>query len=65
MLKLVDELESNEIFQKMITGMYIPPVFVGENSDTQDELEKLLEEYDEQNSNSGYTQKKDKIKKNQ
>jgi hypothetical protein len=46
-LKIVDELGSNENFQKMITGIFTPPVFIGENSETQDELGKLLEEYDE------------------
>jgi len=46
-LKIVDELGSNENFQKMITGIFTPPIFIGENTDTQDELEKLLEEYDE------------------
>ena len=46
-LKIVDELGSNENFQKMITGIFTPPVFIGENTETQDELEKLLEEYDE------------------
>ncbi len=43
-VKLVDELGSNENFQKMITGIFTPPVFISEKSDTQDELEKLLEE---------------------
>ena len=46
-LKIVDELGSNENFQKMITGIFTPPVFIGENTETQDELEKLLKEYDE------------------
>lgn len=46
-LKMVDELGSNENFQNMITGMFTPPVFIGENSASQDELAKLLEEYDE------------------
>lgn len=45
--KLVDELASNENFQKMITGIKTPPVFIGENSDSQDELGRLLEEYNE------------------
>jgi hypothetical protein len=44
--KLVDELGSNENFQKMITGIYTPPVFIGENSDTQDELIALFEAAD-------------------
>ena len=46
-IKLVHELGSNEEFQKMITGIYAPPLFIGENSDTQDELLKELQEYDE------------------
>ena len=48
-LELVNQLESNENFQKMITGIFTPPVFIRENSDMQDEVEKLLlEEYDTQ-----------------
>ena len=46
---------SNENFQKMITQIFTPqPVFIGENTETQDELEKLLEEYDKiENTNNG------------
>ena len=46
-VKLVDELGSNENFQKMIAGALTPAVCIRENSDTLDELAKLLEEYDE------------------
>ena len=42
-IKLVDELGSNENFQKMIKGLFTPPVCIGDNSDMQDELAKLLE----------------------
>lgn len=42
-IKLVDEFGCNENFQKMIKGLFTPPVCVGDNSDMQDELEKLLE----------------------
>lgn len=45
-VKLVDEIGSNENFQKMIAGA-LTPVCIRENSDTLDELAKLLEEYDE------------------
>lgn len=65
-LKLVDELGSNENFQKMITGIFTPPIFIGENSDSQDELAKLLEEYDEkENIEHGkkYNSKKTKLKR--
>lgn len=46
-LKLVDEIGSNENFQKMIAGALTPAVCIRENSDTLAELAKLLEEYDE------------------
>ncbi len=46
-VKLVDEIGSNENFQKMIAGALTPAVCIRENSDTLDELAKLLEEYDE------------------
>ena len=46
-VKLVDEIGSNENFQKMIAGALTPAVCISENSDTLDELAKLLEEYDE------------------
>jgi hypothetical protein len=70
-LKIVDELGSNENFQKMITGIFTPPVFIGENAETQDELEKLLKEYDEiedtknsgNNNNNNNNSKKTKIKR--
>ena len=65
-LQLIDELESNENFQKMITGMLTPPVFIGENSDSQDELLKLLEEYDEKENSQRIKElnlKKTKVKR--
>ena len=46
-MMLVNELENNDTFQKMVTGIYKRPVFIREHSETQDELAKLLEEYDE------------------
>ena len=46
-VKLVDEIGSNENFQKMIAGALTPAVCIRDNSDTLDELAKLLEEYDE------------------
>lgn len=46
-IKLVDEIGSNENFQTIITGMFTPAVFIGENSNALEELAKLLEEYDE------------------
>jgi len=65
-LKLVDELGSNENFQKMITGIFTPPIFIGENSDTQDELALLLEEYDEKENavhEKKYNSKKTRLKR--
>ena len=46
-VKLVDEIGSNENFQKIIKGIFIPPAVIGENSNALDDLAKLLEEYDE------------------
>ena len=46
-IKRVDEIGSNENFQTIITGMFTPAVFIGENSNALEELAKLLEEYDE------------------
>jgi hypothetical protein len=52
----------------MITGIFTPPVFIGENSETQDELGKLLEEYDEiehtkNGGNNNNNSKKTKLKR--
>ena len=46
-IKRVDEIDSNENFQKIIKGIFIPPAVIGENSNALDDLAKLLEEYDE------------------
>ena len=46
-IKRVDEIGSNENFQKIIKGIFIPPAVIGENSNALDDLAKLLEEYDE------------------
>lgn len=46
-IKRVDEIGSNENFQTIITGMFTPAVFIGDNSNALEELAKLLEEYDE------------------
>jgi hypothetical protein len=69
-VKLVNELGSNEEFQKMIKGINTPPVFIGESSDIQDELEALLEaDYrdneareKEMNAGGNYSSKKTKLK---
>ena len=64
-LKLVDELGNNANFQKMITGIYTPAVFIGENANSHDELAKLLEEYDEKPDDlrGGNNSKKTKCKR--
>jgi hypothetical protein len=46
-IKRVDEIDSNENFQKIITGIFIPPAVIDENLNKLDDLAKLLEEYDE------------------
>ena len=65
-LKLVDELGNNANFQKMITGIYTPAVFIGDNTNSHDELAKLLEEYDEKTDDlrgGNYNSKKTKRKR--
>ena len=47
-LRMVDRIGSDENFVKMVTGVLKPPVFIGENYETQDELGRLLEEYDKE-----------------
>ena len=46
-IKRVDEIDINENFQKIITGIFIPPAVIDENLNKLDDLAKLLEEYDE------------------
>jgi len=66
--KLVNNIGSNEEFQKMIKGIYTPPVFIVENSETQDELAALFEAEErenearekEMNAGGNYTSKKTK-----
>ena len=66
--KLINKIGSNEEFQKMIKGIYTPPVFIGENSETQDELAALIEAEErenearekEMNAGGNYTSKKTK-----
>jgi hypothetical protein len=63
LVKVVDKVYSNENFQKMITGMFTPPIFIGDNSDTHDELEKLLKEDEARHTTSHINYKKTIYKK--
>lgn len=65
--KLVDKIGSNENFQMIIQGIHRSPVFIGENSHTQDDLLKELEKYDEKEKEEAmrggnYNSKKTKMK---
>ncbi len=62
-IKRVDEIGSNENFQKIITGIFIPPAVIDENLNKLDDLAKLLEEYDEKHDISAYKNKQPRTDK--